>query len=219
MKILAGLPTFDGRRLNQEAVTHLQARGVTTVAVTSSLLTHSFNKCLAEALNRRARGVTHFLLLHADVVPLGEDWLNDLFGVALMHDAKVLSVVLPIKDESGLTSTALDTDPWRPRRLSTAEMLDRPPTWTAPDLLVNSGFLLLDIRGPWIEQTYFTINDRLHCEDGRWVADVEPEDWGFSRQCQALGVDVWVTREISARHDRWTNDVPYGALIGSEVTV
>jgi len=217
--ILVGLPTVDGRRLNGEAVAYLHARGLTTIEVRSSLLAYAFNQCLVAALNRRKAGVTHFLLLHADVVPLDQDWLGAIVDVAARHAARVLSVLLPIRDDSGLTSTAIDTDPWRPRKLSMTQMFDRPPTWTAPDLLVNSGFLLIDVRDPWIEQVHFTINDRLRYEQGRWVADVESEDWNFSRQCRALGVDVWVTREIRARHDRWANDTPFGAPIEAEVTV
>ena len=37
------------------------------------------------------------------------------------------------------------------------EILARPETFTHPDLLVNTGMLLVDMRDDWIERAYFTI--------------------------------------------------------------
>ena len=93
------------------------------------------------------------------------------------------------------------------------EILDRPVTWTAPDLLVNTGLMLVDFREPWVERVCFTIRDKIHEENGTWVAEVEPEDWGFSRQARALGVPLHVTRRVAVMHigsKAFPNDVKWG---------
>ena len=215
VKVLAGLPTYDGVRWNGTAVGTLLMSGVDIYEASSSLLAAAFNRCWAEALNRRERGVTHFLLLHADIVPHQMTWVKQLWKEFKDHNCQVLSAAIPIKNIVGLTSTALDTgNPWRPRRLSLTEIHDRPVTWTHPKLLVNTGMLLCDIRQPWAEKVCFTINDRIRkTEDGKFEVDVEPEDWNFSQQVKNLGVDLWVTRKIKINHvgrTHWRNDVPWG---------
>lgn len=213
LKVFAGLPTYDGQRWNGCSVADLQRCGCDTFEAASSLLANAFNACYAEALNRRPV-VTHFLLLHADVVPLDAQWPLTLVAEMESVKADVLSVVLPIKSETGLTSTALETgDRWRPRRLTTTEMQERPVSWTAPDLLVNSGLLLVDLRRPWVEDVCFSIHDELRRRDGKWVAEVEPEDWAFTRQCRNFGASVWVTRVVRALHigrKSWRNDQAWG---------
>ena len=55
----------------------------------------------------------------------------------------------------GVTTTAID--PPAVRRFTMKEILARPETFTHPDLLVNTGMLLVDMRDDWIERAYFTI--------------------------------------------------------------
>lgn len=215
IKFFAGLPTASGTRWNSSAVADLRMWGASTMEARSSLLANAFNSCWVEALNRRERNeITHFLLLHDDVIPLDQNWLLNLHQEMETVGAKVLSVVLPIKSETGLSSSALESkDHWRPRRLTMTEIMAKPVTWTSPDLLVNSGFLLVDFREPWVEKITWTINDRNHKIDGKWVTDVEPEDWNFSRRCKSLGINVWVTRGIKAIHmgwKSWNNDKIWG---------
>lgn len=170
----------------------------------SSLLALNFNIGWCEALNLRAQGVAplYFLLLHSDIIAKSGDWFTTLFQEMASHRAEVLSVVVPIKDSRGLTSTARNTDRWRPVRYTLAEIARQPITWTAPDLLVNTGMLLVDMRREWVERVCFTVNDTIahNPVTGRWEADVEPEDWSFSRQCHALGVQVWATRAVAVTH-------------------
>jgi hypothetical protein len=214
IKILAGLPTYDGTRYNSSALGSLKLAGVSTFECASSLLAAAFNRCWAKALNSRADGVTHFLLLHADVIPVEDTWLQELLEEFEANKCQVLSAVIPVKAASGITSIGWETENiWRPRRLTLRELHDRSVTWTHPKLLVNTGMLLVDFRQPWVEKIAFTINDRISFEGGRWAVDVEPEDWNFSRQCRALGVPVHVTRRVALSHvgaAAYRNDFAWG---------
>ncbi len=214
-KIMAGLPSYDGTRWNGLAVGALLMSGVDVYEASSSLLAAAFNRCLAEALNRRDDGVTHFLLLHADVVPRQMIWVKQLWKEFKDNNCQVLSAAIPIKNIAGITSTGWETDNiWRPRRLSLTEIHDRPVTWTHPKLLLNTGMLLMDITQPWAEKVCFTINDQIRkTPEGKFEVDVESEDWNFSRQLKEHGVDLWVTRRIAINHigrNHWRNDVKWG---------
>jgi hypothetical protein len=72
-----------------------------------SLLALGFNQLWCRALNdRREGGITHFAMHHADIeAPAG--WLDRLIDEQRRVDADVLSVVVPIKDGRGLTSTGV----------------------------------------------------------------------------------------------------------------
>lgn len=224
VKVLAGLPTYDGMRWNANAIASMHLRNIDTFEIQSSLLASAFNRCWVEALNKRESnpGVTHFLLLHADIVPLESDWFQQLWEEFEKNQCKVLSVAVPIKNELGITSTALETENlWHPRRLTVSEILDRSVTWTDPRLLVNTGMLLVDFRQPWVEKVCFTINDKIHKPNGKWVSEVESEDWNFSRQCRELGVDVWVTRRVAVQHMGrafWRNDQRWGKPVDPAIT-
>jgi len=146
--------------------------------------------------------VTHFLLWHADIVPVEEGWLAAMLAEMERVDADVLSAVVPIKNIQGMTSTARDTDQWNPLRYSTTEIhAKKELTWTEPDLLVNTGLMLVNLRNPKFEQIVFTMKDRIAKNaDGVYKPYFSPEDWNFSRQCRALGIPVWATKAIRLRH-------------------
>lgn len=170
---------------------------ILNMEVHSSLLANGFNRAWALMLTLRQQGLTHFLMVHADIIPKEPRWLETM--LVRMHETpecEVLSAVVPIKNEEGLTSTAIDTgDPWRPRRLTTTEVKQKPVTWTEPNLLINTGLLLVDIRKAWVEQCHFEIKDRIiKLPNGLYEAQVQPEDWYFSRQLHALGVKPWATQ-------------------------
>src|SRR6266545_2294887 len=129
----------------------------------ASLLTLNFNCAWTEALNLRAsHGLTHFLLVHADVRPRDENWLDTM--IAEMNDcqADILSVIIPIKGEEGLTSTAIDSDEWCPARITMNQVRSElPDTWTADNLLFNTGLMLVDFRKSWVEKVCFRIRDKI----------------------------------------------------------
>jgi hypothetical protein len=201
-RLFAALPSYDGRRVNGRALSDLlQIRNleVRTYEVQGSLLAANFNRAWAQALNWQS---DFFLMLHDDIVPLQDEWIQIMFAELTQHKASVLSVVSPIKNPDGLTSTAVEAaDLWHPRRLAMTEVMQKPETWTEPGLLLNDGLMLVDFRQPWVHEAYFTINDRIvRRPDGQYEHEVEPEDWFFSRRAQAAGAKLFATRKVLIQH-------------------
>lgn len=183
-----------------------------------SLLAHNFNRLVCDALNNRETwGLTHFAMKHADI-DADDGWLDVLFDELTAHQADVVSAVVPIKCNDGITSTAIDSadDPWSvERRLTMHEVMQLPETFSAADcgypgraLGINTGCWIADINRVWPKDApagvvphFFTIADQLRrCEDGLYRADVMPEDWGFGRQLYRSGLKVLATRKVKLRH-------------------
>lgn len=209
MKIVAGAPTYDGTRYNSMTLIQLQALGVHVAEMRISLLARAFNECYSWALNQRAEGVTHFLLLHADIVPhTPAQWLQEMSLLSARYKAGILSAVVPIKTHHGFTSTAIETeDPWNPRKLTRDEVSLKAGTWTEPGLLVNSGLMLVDLTQPWSDKVWFQIHDRILQGPDGFKAETQPEDWDFSRQVRAAGGSIYATRSIRVHHfgtDVWS---------------
>jgi hypothetical protein len=225
-RLYLALPSYDGLRINAYAILQpiLQAakgrspfRGVLVDDVGYSALAHNFNGMWARALNARAKGITHFVMLHSDVMPQSPTWAEDMYRIMERERASVLSVVLPLKDQRGLTSTAIDTgDIWAPRRLALTEIFLHPPTFAHERLLVNTGLMMVDFRAPWVEKVHFTLNDEIRQNpSGEFYAAIEPEDWFFSRRARELGARLVATREIAASHygsAEFLNTTPWGDL-------
>ena len=223
-KVYIGVPTYDGS-LRAETMVGLQGRGMVDVVIRvlgMSLLTRLFNTLLGEALNLRKKGITHFLLHHADIGILDPGWLDKMLLLMEQNGADVLSAVVPIKNHEGVTSTALDrTDPvfegWHVRRYTLAEIHALPEkTWTHPDLLLNTGVMLIDLRKPWVENIWFRFDDRIEKDlNGHFRVLNMPEDWLFSRDAKKLGAKLYATSEITLAHhgcQAWPSDQVYGSL-------
>ena len=161
-----------------------------------SLLCFNFNQMWAHALNLRAKGVTHFLLLHDDVVPVdgprGENWATMLMDELEANKLDVLSLVMPIKNESGKCSTCLEHPQAVPRfrggddpALVDLDVFAGGVTWLsnscAERLLINTGCLLVDFRRPWVEEFAFQNHDRILRHGDTFDAATDPEDWTMSR--------------------------------------
>lgn len=176
-----------------------------------SLLARNFNDLLSMAINRG--DCTHFLLLHADMIPT-PGWLGKLHEVMEEKKCDVLSVVAPIKSNKAETSTALrlsfDNEQFRARRLSMKEIAEMPETFEHNNLLVNSGCLLLDLRAPWIGKAWFEIKDEVIVKpDGKYKAVGISEDWLFSMRARAAGAKIFATRAVKVFHvgtHAFTND-------------
>lgn len=204
VKLFAAFPTYDGSRYNTRAIVNLlqTVPGTLWTEPSGSLLAHGFNQAWCLALNMREAGeITHFLLLHSDIVPVDTDWFKQLYNIMRANQLDVLSTIVPLKSSKGLTSTAIEGETvWSPRRLTMTEVMKMEETWTRPDLLFNSGLLLVNMASPKVTSLYFTINDRISKQDGKWVTDVESEDWNFARQCKHLGLKFGVTRKVKVHH-------------------
>lgn len=192
----------------------------------SSALTFNFNNLWAEAINRRLDGEPFdvFAMIHTDIAPQAADWLDKLLEIFDRTNADVLSVIVPIKDSKGLTSTALDTSRWTPRRLTMTEVYELPKTFDGQyvqerfgaQLLLNTGLMVVRLTESWALEVCFHIDNCItRGRDGRFAAFFEPEDWKFSRWCNARGLKLVATREVIVGHlggVAYTNDGPWGSM-------
>lgn len=183
----------------------------------NSLLAYGFNIQWSTALDwHKADMVDYFLMHHADVHVLTPGWLDLMIREMKRVGAAVLGTVIPLKEQSGLTSTAVETDdPWHPRKLNLKECWSLPETFCNKDLdtgralLVNTGLLLIDLGRPEFYEVndagelniFFTIDDRIvRKESGEHQAQVKSEDWNFSRLCHVAGLPVYATRAVQVDH-------------------
>lgn len=195
----------------------------------SSLLAQCFNGLWCKALNAQAQGkqVDYFAMQHSDVEPC-DGWLDLLIDEMEAKDLDVLGVAIPIKDNRGITSIAIGEpgNNWRVKcRLSLREIHSLPVTFTSKDvggqLLLNTGLWVCRFDPKWNTLVHFEINDRIVYDKQRkcYMAQVEPEDWFFSRLLHELGLKVGCTRLIPLNHRGhavFTNSMPYGEKFDSQ---
>lgn len=187
-------------------------RDMSSVAVEyrqGSLLAANFNGLWCRALNACLQGepIEYFAMLHDDIGP-DDFWLDTLIEELEECNLDVLGVPVPIKDQRGLTSLAIDGDgPWRPKcRLTSSEIMSLPPTFTSDllggPLLLNTGCWVCRFDPEWAKKVRFTVNDRIVFNRtlGIFQAEVEPEDWYFSRLCHELNLRIGATRKVHVEH-------------------
>jgi hypothetical protein len=173
-----------------------------------SLLAMVFNHLWCQALNQRGIfGLTHFAMHHADI-QAPPFWLDVLLAEMSRVQADLLSVVVPIKDQRGLTSTG-SRHPVHGniRRFTMKEIYDLPETFSIADtdnpdhwLMVNTGLWVCDFTKPWVTNVVFSILDSIVHEDGRFQARTLPEDWNFSGWCARQELRVFATRKVPVLH-------------------
>lgn len=233
-----GLPTRPGVKASDRIAIQRPTtrRNLKASRASGSLLNLNFNRCWANALNARATaGVKYFCMQHDDVVP-EVDWADTLIDELERTGADVLSVVLPLKDERGLTSTTV-RNPFTQemRRLTMREVFRLPETFDAADvaaagistcplppfareiLLVNTGLWVCRFDAEWVEKFPGFRNGFdgiVKRPDGVYVAQCFPEDWTFSAWAQRAGLKVRATRIVAALHCdgdvQYRNDEPWG---------
>lgn len=221
MNVLIALPSYDGWYSygTLGAILNVSRKVKPRYHIAgSSLLQHTFNVPFAAALeNRGDKSITHFAMLHADIKP-DPFWLDVLLDELQASEADVLSAVVPIKDDRGLSSTGLDlAGPLQMvRRLSMSEIQALPETFGASDcghpgvpLLVNTGCWVARIREapeappvPWADEfPGFRIDSAIEKKaDGKRSCRIEPEDWNFSRYLHTAGALVLATRKLHLQH-------------------
>jgi hypothetical protein len=230
--VFIGVPSYSGEVDYRVTNSLMRATSKTRYSINyanSSLLAFTFNQLWCMALNERAQGEnppTHFLMVHSDVVPQF-DFLDRMLEIMERDRADVLSVVLPIKNPFGLTSTAIDSDDWEPSRFTMTQIFkmfgDGPiKTFTHPRLLINTGLMLVDFRQHWVDKVRFTIADRIVKVNGVYKPQAQPEDWTFSRNAKEFGARLFATTEVRADHlglgifpnntawGKWEIDQSYG---------
>ncbi len=156
------------------------------------------------------------MFLHADI-EVEPGFLDKMLKTMEEKKADILSVVIPLKDDKQNTSTALYADdplryPARSvKRLTLKECAARGDHFTDENLLVNSGVMLIDLRGKWIDGMFFRMEDCIvKDKDGKFTAHVFSEDWDFSHRARERGAKIWATNSIDAWHHgggRWANKI------------
>lgn len=212
-RVYIGIPSHS-RNVDSGTFIAASACGISEALVvwkSTSLLPFCFNMLLADAYNKRQEAeLTHFCLLHADVVP-EQGWLAKMLRIMQDQSVDVLSVLIPQKSTSGVTSTALDVpgNAYHPRRLMMREA-DRLPRTFGPKetlrefgnsgLLFNTGCLLMRMDAVDPLKHCFDFHDRIVKVDGQYKAEAIPEDWSFSRKIIQSGIKYAVTRAVSVVH-------------------
>lgn len=70
-----------------------------------------------------------------------------------------------------------------------------------PRLLVNTGCMVARLDRDWCSKVHFTINDRIvQGTNGSLAAEVESEDWFFSRRVAEEGGKVMATTLVKLQH-------------------
>lgn len=174
----------------------------------ASVLTRNFNELWCDALNMRERAkLTHFAMHHSDIeAPQG--WLDVLIDEAERVGADILSAVVPLKDNRGLTSTAVMNETDAVQRLTLTEVRKLPPTFSAATflqpglrLLVNTGLWVCRFTGTWVEEVQFeNIDGIIRGDDGVFRTTSLSEDWNFSRWASERGLKVFATRVVPVTH-------------------
>lgn len=239
LHVALSLPSRSSIRLRQDRLmgAAVHAKGAKNIPLvpfcsSSSLLNHCFNNlwtCLHN-LRRQGHEFTHWALLHDDILP-EPGWIHTLITEMDRKDADFISAIAPIKDDRGLTSTAMyDDDIWDFQRLTMKEVMAMPETVTAADfpgkqLLLNTGCCVLRMKGEWVDNPRkfpFETLERIDTgSDGDYIASVVSEDWLWTDKLRKAGAKLAFTRKVSLAHEgdhdfrndsewgRWNSDKAY----------
>ncbi len=136
LKLYCALPSYNGERSNGVPIAWMHKMVPNSILGDSggSLLANVFNAAYCLALRQRDMGnATHFLMLHADIVPQGDDWFAKLWRAYRTSKAQMISAVVPIKSAAGLTSTAFELPDPKKRwtRLTMNEVMGGPETFSS----------------------------------------------------------------------------------------
>jgi len=183
----------------------------------ASLLCLAFNKLWCYALNLRPE-CNNFGMCHDDVFPTPL-WADVLIDERDRIGAAVCSAVVPIKDDRGLTTTAIrNAETGDTRRLTMAEIFELPETFDLHDvkrlgigsggppeadlLAVNTGLWVCRLTDAWVDHfPGFSMTDGIKRRpDGRLAAGCISEDWQFSEWLHSRGQKVVATRKVALAH-------------------
>lgn len=243
--VFIGCPTY-GEELNAGTARglwlHATRREDVQLAVatrSSSLIPGSCNTLWCEALNNREpMGIGWFAMLHADIEP-EPYWLDKLLSLAETRRADMISVCVPIKDDRGVTSTAIASGDERTQfcRLTQRQLWhpDFPETFDIYDcanalerlpdplriahvprfgLRLNTGCMLVRLKPEFCDgSVYFDNLDWIERHNGLWRARDISEDWRFSQKIEHAGGKLVATRAVRVIHKgiaAFPNDKPWG---------
>lgn len=188
----------------------------------SSVLPTAFGECLCEALDMHDEDQCDLLVMvHGDVAP-AIGFVDMLHGLMWEHGAHIMSAVVPIKHQSGRTSTAFGKrgDRWKVHR--SVWLHDRPSMpetfgqeVCGPDevLLVNTGCMMIDIRHPFWQTFCFQFHHRMVTDVSlggkkKRRIDERTEDYEMSHDAYEAGLKVMATWKVPLTHEgggSWSN--------------
>jgi hypothetical protein len=222
--VFLGCPTHDGR-LHAGAArgiyyTPSKLHSVSPWIVQDSLLPTSCNNLLVSAISSSADWLA---ILHSDVDP-EPNWIDALIHIAESHLADFVSAVVPIKDDRGVTSTAIagtsNTGCFARLTQSQVRHPSFPDTFGIMEaaealcqlpnelrvvncprifLLANTGCMIYRIAH-WRPGVKFSNEDDIAVVGGRVEAVWQSEDWFFSRSIAERGGKVLATKSLRVRH-------------------
>lgn len=184
-----------------------------------SLLSSNCNTLLCTALNERERlSLDWFAMLHADCEP-DDWWIDTLIAEAEKHNATLMSAVVPIKDQRGITSTAIGDGSYPAiGRITLSQLHDErfPETFGAEEaanglsrlgvdaakakyLLANTGVMVYRLAAHH-PSVCFANFDGIRLVNGRYEPWDVSEDWHFSRLVADAGGKVMCTRKVHVVH-------------------
>ena len=204
----------------------------------TSVLPQAFNAPWVMALNlRKYHSISEWAMLHADI-EAQYGWLDVLVAERRRLKCDILSVVVPFKVQTGITSTAVGQKGWpldavdpaeKPKRLTMHEIYQLPRSFSIkeiPDsimgpgkredkiLLVNTGCWVCDFSKPWVEKIVFRFHNWNYQDaSGLWHTACRSEDFDLSVQAARLGLSVYATTIVPVQHHGdagYPNDQPWG---------
>lgn len=228
--VFVGCPTHNGQMDSGTARALYAAasreRPVIGIVNGKSLLSSNCNTLWCAALNaRQEHGIKWFAMLHADIDP-EMWWLDTLIDEAEKVGADMLSAVVPIKDERGITSTAIgerstncaafrltqsqihhemfpqtfDTDMALNALSHLPGELAITDEFDDPLLLLNTGCMICRVDKDWSESVFFENRDWIEMHNGVWRANDFSEDWLFTKKVHQCGGRVFGTTAARVVH-------------------
>ena len=209
-RIFLAIPTHNGMVCGETMISAVNALRTSKYPIgffyqKHSKLTMNFNLLLAKAINE---GYSHFLMLHSDISVEGP-WMQRMMEIMEERTAEILSVNMMLKHHDGFTSTGLckeETSPLLIKRYTLKELANLPQTFTHPDIVLNTGVMLIDLNAPFMKHfgkgLHFRVTDNVVKEDGKLkVYGGGTEDWLFSLDARKFGATkLYATTEITAHH-------------------
>lgn len=214
-RVLIGMP-WDGKSVHLAAAKAFFHPCRKDSAIEFRLMDHggcavlmNHNAILSKAIDLYEAGeIDALAILHGDI-GANTGWLDDLYAPMLEKGLDLIAASVPIKDDRGLTSTAVDDmeDDYAPRRLTQRQVAELPEVFTDSDIggpiLLNTGMMLLKF-GPWVltdpAPIHFEFVNCIKKKDGVRFPWFKPDDWQLSRMCRKLGLKLACTKSIPLHH-------------------
>ncbi len=209
MTCFLGIPNY-GAIESQTVLTIMNATNKPKVVYmrSSSILIENFNQIWCAMMN--TKGMQYFIMLHADVFS-APGWADMLIEQLELNNLDVLSVVIPLKEDTGITSTGvLSPDMQNIHRFTLEELKKYPSVFTEEHtkadhpgtLLVNTGMWIARV-GDWMKEFdgFKTFSEvKLNPETEKYEERCSPEDWDFSVFLKEKGIKYGATTLVKVGH-------------------